>query len=119
MVVGALRYFDGKRYALQTWTIMPNLIHVLFSIHDGFNLASIVHSWKSFTLKQANHLLQRSGRFWQPEYFERLIKSDRHFEFCVRYILNNPVKARLCKEPVEWPWSGCSPELERLLKRFF
>jgi REP element-mobilizing transposase RayT len=119
IVANALRYFDGQRYVLHAWTIMPNHVHVLFTAHEEFNLASIIHSWKSFTATQANRWLQRSGRFWQPEYFEKLIRSQRQFEFCIRYILNNPVKAGLCKEPHNWKWLGVSPDIQYLLDRFF
>ena len=118
LVSNALRYFDRQRYSLYTWTIMPNHVHVLFGILDS-NLESIIHSWKSYTAHEANRLLQRSGRFWQPEYFDRLIKSERQFEYCVRYVLNNPVKAGLCKEVNQWPWSGCSGDIHDLVKRFF
>jgi REP element-mobilizing transposase RayT len=119
IVKNALRYFDGKRYVLYAWTIMPNHVHVLFTIIPGLTVSSILHSWKSFTAKQANKLLGTSGRFWQPEYFDRLITSRRQLEFTLRYILNNPVKAGLCKEFQEWPWFGCSSEMMHLVHRFF
>ena len=118
MVSNALRYFDSQRYLLYTWTIMPNHVHVLFATLNS-NLSSVIHSWKSFTAHEANRLLKRSGRFWQPEYFDRLVKSERQFEYCIRYVLNNPVKAGLCKEMQQWPWSGCSSEIQDLVGRFF
>ena len=119
-VANALRHFEGQRYVLHAWTIMPNHVHVLFTVSPDFSLASIIHSWKSYTASQANRILQRSGRFfWQPEYFERSIKSQRHFEFCIRYILNNPVKAGLCKEPHNWAWTGVSSDIQYLVNRFF
>ena len=118
MVLNALRYFDSQRYVLYVWTIMPNHVHVLFKTLT-FTLPKILHSWKSFTSKEANKQLTRSGRFWQPECFDVLIKSERQFEFCVRYILNNPVKAGLCKEFYQWPWSGFSADIQYLVDRFF
>jgi REP element-mobilizing transposase RayT len=119
LVRNALRYFDGNRYCLHAWTIMPNHVHVLFTLASESNVSSILHSWKSFTAKQANKLLETSGRFWQPEYFDRLIKTSRQFEFTLRYIANNPVKAGLCKEIHEWPWFGCSPDMMEVVRRFF
>ncbi len=98
---------------------MPNHVHVLFTQLEDWSLSKILHSWKSFTVKQANKLLGSSGCFWQPEYFDRLIKSERQFEFTLRYILNNPVKAGLCKEFQEWPWFGLSSDTIPLVNRFF
>ncbi len=98
---------------------MPNHVHVLLTIFEQSTVSSVVYSWKSFTAKKANQSLGISGRFWQPEYFDRVIKSQRQFEFTVRYILNNPVKAGLCKKFYEWPWFGCSSEIMGYVQRFF
>jgi putative DNA methylase len=108
IVKNAVRYFDRERYVLHAWTIMPNHVHVLFTLLEGRSLSEILHSWKSFTAKRVNQLRGLSGRFWQPEYFERLIKRERQFEFTLRYILNNPVKAGLCNEfqAVVWIFFG-------------
>ena len=118
-VAEALRYFNGKRYELHAWIIMPNHVHVLLTTFDGEDLSAVTHSWKSYTANRANQFLRRSGRFWEPESFDRLVKSERHFEFCIRYILNNPVKAGLCSDPFQWGWYGISPEIADLVKRFF
>jgi REP element-mobilizing transposase RayT len=99
-VAGALRYYEGQHYTLHTWTIMPNHVHVLFTVLEEFSLSKIVHSWKSFTANQGNRLLQRFGRFWQPEYYDRLIRNERQFEFTFRYILTNPVKAAFAKKSI-------------------
>ena len=118
LIAGALRHFNNQRYFLHAWTIMPNHVHVLFTISEAFQLSRILHGWKSFTANQANRVLKRSGAFWQREYFDRLMKSERQFEFAVRYILNNPVKAGFCEAPYQWRWNGCSPEVQDLMKRF-
>ncbi len=51
-------------------------------------------------------MLGRSERFWQKEYFDRFIRNARHFAKVVAYIENNPVKARLCEKPEDWPFSS-------------
>lgn len=51
-------------------------------------------------------MLMRRGKFWQQESFDRYIRDRKHFVSVVRYIENNPVKARLCKRPEEWPYSS-------------
>jgi REP element-mobilizing transposase RayT len=119
MIADALRFFSGQRYVLYAWTVMPNHLHGLFQPLNGYSVSSVVHSWKSYTAHRANEILRRSGRFWQPEYFDTLIKSERHFEFCFRYILNNPVRAGLCKNVYQWLWSGCSADMQLLVNRFF
>jgi REP element-mobilizing transposase RayT len=115
----AIRYFNNERYELFAWTIMPNHVHVLLKLLGDFSLSSIIHSWKSFSAREANRVLARTGEFWQREYFDILVTSDRQLEFFLRYVLNNPVKAGLCTEIFQWPWTGCSDEMQSIARRFF
>ena len=100
-----LLHFDGKSYRLFAWVIVPNHVHALIEMGD-VALAQVVKSWKSYTSKEANRLLRREGRFWEPEYFDRCIRDEEHFRKAVRYIESNPVKARVVREPAEWQWSS-------------
>jgi len=105
LVQDALKYFDGHRYRLIAWCVMPNHVHVLIEMM-GESLSKIVHSWKSYTAHQANKLLGRNGVFWGPDYFDRYIRDEKHLNATVEYILRNPVKAGLVDVPEEWPWAG-------------
>jgi REP element-mobilizing transposase RayT len=106
MVQGALLHFDGERYALHAWCVMPNHVHTLLTPRTGWELGKIAHSWKSFTAHEANKILNRAGEFWQTEPFDRYIRNDQHFRRAMAYIENNPVKAGLCATPGDWPWSS-------------
>jgi len=99
-LANALRYFDQKRYRLFAWCIMPNHVHVVVNLLPVEALATMVHSWKSFSAKQANRILGLKGRFWQREYYDHLIRGEGEFERAVRYVAENPVKANL----KDWKW---------------
>jgi putative DNA methylase len=99
MVQNTLLHFDQDRYMLIAWCVMPNHVHVMIEMIRGFTLSNIMHSWKSFSAKKANKILNRSGEFWMSEYFDRFIRDERHFYATKTYILNNPVKAGLCEKP--------------------
>jgi len=49
LVQDALLHFDGERYRLLAWVVMPNHVHVLIEPASGCRVAKIVQSWKSFT----------------------------------------------------------------------
>ena len=106
MVQNALLFHDRHKYRLIAWVVMPNHVHVLCTPCPGQSLASIMHSVKSFSSSEANKMLDRSGRFWQKEYFDRYIRNARQFAKTVSYIENNPVKANLCDRPEDWPFSS-------------
>lgn len=105
MVENALLYFDNERYCLHAWVIMPNHIHVLFT-PKGWTLTNIIQSWKSYTAKQANLILSKTGKFWQEDYFDRYIRDERHYWAVLNYIENNPVKAGLCQRKEDWPYGS-------------
>ena len=97
LVADALRYFDGQRYTLHAWCVMPNHVHVLVHIERGADLPKVVHSWKSYSAHQIG-----LGVIWQREYFDRVIRSPQEYSDTRAYIRNNPGKAGLR----DWPWVG-------------
>jgi len=104
--------FDDVKYKLHACVIMPNHGHIMLMPKTSIPLSSIMHSMKSYTANRANELLSRSGAFWAREYFDRYIRNGQHFANTVAYIHNNPVKAKLCSDPSDWPFSS-----SRFLKR--
>lgn len=102
---------DGhpERYRLLEWCIMPNHVHVLIKLPDGVSLASVMQRWKGGSAKGINQLAGEVGTLWQREYYDRLVRDLDHFHECRAYIRNNPVKAKLCEKPEDWPYSsaGC------------
>jgi putative transposase len=101
----ALRFFDGQRYQLQAWVIMPNHIHVLVDIWET-PLDKIDKSWKQFIALRANRLLGQAGKFWEREYWDTLIEDEEHRRKATRYIEANPVKALFVREARDWRWSS-------------
>jgi REP element-mobilizing transposase RayT len=106
IVKDTLFYYDGKKYKIIAWCIMPNHVHILISLLKTVSLSEIIHSWKSYSANQINKLLNRTGQVWMMEYFDRYIRDYDHFEKVVNYIHNNPVKAGLVKSPSEYRWSS-------------
>lgn len=106
LVEDALLRFDPERYRLLAWCIMPNHVHTLIETKEGFPLADVLHSWKSYKSSHADKLLMRRGRFWQREYLDRYVRNVEHYQAVVDYIEENPVKGALAKARTDWPWSS-------------
>ena len=98
--------WNGQRYRLIAWVIMPNHVHLLIEMIEGFPLSEVMHSIKSYTAHQANKILEQKGRFWSVESFDRYIRDARHYRNTIEYIENNPVKAGLCRTSVDWEFSS-------------
>ncbi|WP_295447127.1 transposase [uncultured Thiodictyon sp.] len=106
-------HFDGTRYRLLEWVVMPNHCLVLIESLPGIALATIVLSWKNFTARFINRLRSPSGagtavhgRVWERDYWDRYIRNDQHLAAARHYIRMNPVKAGLVKTPEDWPWGS-------------
>lgn len=107
LVAGAMQFFDGQRYRLDAWLVMPNHTHAVFWPMPNQTVSDIVKSWKQYTALRANRLLHRVGQpFWQPEPFDHWIRNDKEHDRCCRYVIWNPAKAGLCALPEDWRWSS-------------
>ena len=106
MVESALLFFDGVRYRIHAWTIMPNHVHVLFTPIEPHSMSEIVGAWKSFTGKEAKRMLGLEANFWQEDYFDRFIRDEKHFAKAREYIEANPLAAGLCARIEDWPRSS-------------
>ena len=88
-VEDALLFFNGKRYDLVAFVVMPNHVHILMKLKEGFELTEIMRSLKSYTAKEINKSEKKSGPVWQSESYDRLIRDEVHFDNVVRYIIAN------------------------------
>lgn len=112
IVIESLHYIELK---LQYWTIwsyciMPNHVHLECTLNEGSpNLELVLKSHKNFTALNCNKQLHRSGAFWHPETFDRLIRDEQDFNRRIWYTLQNPVKAGLVKRWQDWPYTYVHP----------
>jgi type I restriction enzyme R subunit len=95
IVADSLLHFDGQRYLITDFVVMPNHVHLLAAFADEQAMLEQCDSWKHYTARQINSHLGSSGRFWQQDGFDHLVRSVEHFEAFRRYIAENPTKARL------------------------
>ena len=89
IVEDSLRGFDGIRYVLYAYVVMPNHVHALLMPVNGFDLNSIVAGVKKFTARRINSALGRSGTFWQRETYDHLVRNERQFAKYLSYIKAN------------------------------
>jgi len=106
LVSATLQHFAQSRYRMYAWCVMPNHVHALFRILGNHSLAEVVRSWKSYSAREANGLLRRTGKFWQREYYDHLVRSEEEFHRIVGYIAENPANAGL----QNWKWVGVDLE---------
>ncbi len=95
IMAGALKHWDGDRYLLGDFVIMPNHVHLLVGGLSRGSMVTQVTSWKKWTAIQINKAMGAKGRLWQDESFDHLVRSETAFQRFRRYIAANPVKGNL------------------------
>ncbi len=99
-------FHHQQRFDLLAWVVMPNHVHVLNQVGDT-PLSKIIQNWKSIVGVKANKLLGRTGDFCSWIIGTLTCRRDEdQTRKANRYNENNPVKAKLCRVPEEWPFSS-------------
>jgi REP element-mobilizing transposase RayT len=95
----------GGLCSLDSFTVMPNHVHVLWT--PRVSLPDLIRRVKGPAALEANRILGTTGqRFWQEEYFDRMVRDDREAERIRAFIDWDPVKAGLVSSPELYPWSS-------------
>ena len=90
IVASALHHNDGVHYNLIAYVIMPNHVHLLLHLPGNSELPRILQSIKGYTAAQINRLMNRKGKLWMRESFDRIVRSYSHLNQCLNYIKHNP-----------------------------
>lgn len=95
IVAESLLHFDGERYRIGDFIVMPNHVHLLGVFESADRLKEQCDSWLHFTAHQINKLIGGQGKFWQQEPFDHLVRSPEQYEYLRQYIADNPHKCGL------------------------
>ena len=93
--------------------VMPDHLHAVMELRNA-PLGSVMHSLKSFSAKQVNAVLARSGSVWQRQYHEASLRDENAVRNAIRYCLANPVRAGLVANPREYPYCYCKFPIDTL-----
>ena len=82
------------------FAIMNNHLHIIFLFDEAnINLPRVIQAFKSLTTLKLKQNGFTGKVFWQRNYYEHVIRSEKALEKIREYIQNNPLAERL--EPVE------------------
>ena len=112
-----LHRFDGDLYDLISYSIMSNHVHILIDtrlniehvmgsddfFEENTEVSNIMKRIKGASSRYANEKLGKQGRFWEKESYDMYIRSEKMLNNVIGYILNNPVKAGICKDWTSYP----------------
>lgn len=89
---------DADDLSLHCATVMPDHIHVLFTLGCSLSLSQTQGKFKSLT----NSTLKGSELRWQQNYFDHRVRQDASLEPFARYIFLNPYRKQLIAMRESW-----------------
>ena len=102
-----VRTVEHFRWQLWTYCLMSNHLHIVVETNlDG--LSRGMHRLNGTYAQRFNRRHKRRGHLFQERFSVRAIGSEEQLLVTCRYVLDNPVRAGLCDEAREWPWSAAA-----------
>jgi putative transposase len=111
-IYGDILAEQSRKAGVEVWAycLMPNHVHLIYtpSCRGGLALAlgAAHRRWSNF--------INARGR-WRGHLFDGRFSSvamdEDHLLAAVRYVALNPVRARLCDQAHDWPWSSARAHL--------
>ena len=97
--------------ACLAYCLMPNHLHAILVPPDEDALrAALAPTHRRYAgIKNAQR--RKTGHFWQGRY-GCAVMDENHLAAAFRYILRNPVAAKLCASPQQWKWSSARAYLK-------
>jgi putative transposase len=87
------------------YCFMPDHVHLLVeATSTASSLPQFVKAAKQFAGYAARQVTGKP--LWQTGYFERVLRAEEHTLNIAAYIINNPVRAGLVSNPIDYPFSG-------------
>jgi putative transposase len=107
LIEDTLLYFDGQRYDLQAWCIMPDHVHVGVVFYPDHLMGKVIWAWKSWITNR-----YMKAKIFEVDYFDRYVRTLNQAERLPNYIESNPVKAGLVLSAADWRWSSAWHRLQ-------
>jgi REP element-mobilizing transposase RayT len=89
------------------WCLMDNHYHIVIETIEG-NLSQGMRQLNGVYTQKSNRKHSRVGHVFQGRYKAILVQKDSHLLELARYVVLNPVRARMVNNVIDWPWSSYS-----------
>lgn len=89
IVEDALFYYNRTKYHLKAYVVMPNHVHILLQLFENQEMEAFMKSIKSYTAKKINQTEHRTGKVWQTESYDHLVRNEDNYKHILKYIQAN------------------------------
>jgi REP element-mobilizing transposase RayT len=98
--------------AIGRFVLMPDHIHFFVRLALDARLTDFVRLLKQAMTKALRKTI-KTGRIWQPGFFDHVLRSDESYAEKWIYVRENPVRAGLVTRSEDWPYQGEIVRIDR------
>ncbi len=85
------------------WVIMPDHLHWLFILKEPNKISDFMQLVKGRSSRHINQFPNRNRPLWQVGYYEHAVRKEEDFRSIGRYIVANPLRAKLVSSLRDYP----------------
>lgn len=102
-ILGA--WHEANHWLVGRYVIMPDHIHFFCA---SAVTTTALKQWMQFWRSTATRHWPRENEkpIWQKDFFDRQLRSGESYSQKWLYIWQNPIVAKFCSRPEDWPWQG-------------
>jgi REP element-mobilizing transposase RayT len=96
------RTHDRGSVVSMAWVLMPDHLHWLFQLGEGFALASVMQGFKGRSARE----IRRRGehrQIWQRSYHDHALRAEENVQEVAHYLVANPLRAGLVQRAGDYP----------------
>ena len=98
--VAVRHHWEGWAYCL-----MGNHFHLVVQL-PYHGLSEGMQVLNAGYAVRTNARYKRTGHLVRNRFYSHQVEDEEHLLELCRYVVLNPVRARLCRSPADWPWSS-------------
>ncbi|MBP2242370.1 REP element-mobilizing transposase RayT [Cytobacillus eiseniae] len=114
-----IRYIDilervkkKSQLKVYAWCLMSNHVHLLLKEEDE-ELSTAMKRVAVSYVRYYNWKYRTTGHLYQDRFKSENVETEQYLRTVVRYIHQNPVKARIVQSVEQWRWSSCQAYYEQ------
>jgi putative transposase len=96
---------EENEVVCHAWVLMDNHYHLLLET-PGANLSLAMKHLNALYTQKFNKKHHRNGHLFQGRFKAIVVEKDSYLKELCRYLVLNPVRARMVKHPKDWKWSS-------------
>ena len=109
LMANEMRYLhEAGEVSSLAWVIMPDHLHWLFQFTGSRSFSRVMQLLKGRSSRRIGSCCNLEGGIWQREFYDRAIRSEEDIKGIARYIVANPLRAKLVTRIGDYPHWDCA-----------